>query len=119
MLSVVDEAHVAAADDQAAWSASFNELFMQVADAFGNVAVRRHGRAYLLGLLSQTERKNSWSLAEFAGDATPDGLQRLLNYSPWDQDGCRDALSRYVVRHLGDPAAVLVVDETGFLKKGK
>ena len=119
MLGVADEARVAAGEAHAAWSESFNELFMQVADVFGNVAVRRHGRAYLLGLLSQTERKNSWMLAEFAGDTSPDGLQRLLNYSPWDQDRCRDAVSRYVVRHLGDPAAVLAVDETGFLKKGK
>ena len=119
MLSVVDEPRVLATDSHAAWSESFSEMFARVAGVFGNAAVRRHGRAYLLGLLSQTERKNSWMLAEFAGDATPDGLQRLLNYSPWDQDGCRDALSRYVVRHLGDPAAVLAVDETGFLKKGK
>src|ERR1700689_3996610 len=119
MLNVVDEPRVLAGDGHAAWSESFNEMWMQVAGAFGNVAVRRHGRAYLLGLLSQTERKNSWMLAEFAGDVSPDGLQRLLNFSPWDQDACRDALSRYVVRHLGDPGAVLVVDETGFLKKGK
>jgi SRSO17 transposase len=119
MLSVVDGARAVADDGHAAWSESFNELFMQVGGAFGNVAVRRHGRAYLLGLLSQTERKNSWMLAEFAGDTSPDGLQRLLNYSPWDQDACRDALSRYVTRNLGDRAAVLAVDETGFLKKGK
>ena len=63
-----------------------------------------HGRAYLLGLLSQTERKNGWTLAEFAGDVSPDRLQRLLNFSPWDEDACRNALSRYVVRHLGDHA---------------
>ncbi|HET9974795.1 MAG TPA: IS701 family transposase [Streptosporangiaceae bacterium] len=94
-------------------------MFTQVAGEFSNAAVRRHGRAYLLGLLSQAERKNGWTLAEFAGDATPDGLQRLLNFSPWDEDGCRDALSRYVVSRLGDPGAVLAVDETGFLKKGK
>jgi SRSO17 transposase len=119
MLSVVDEARVLSVDGHAAWSESFNEAFAQVAGAFGNAAVRRHGRAYLLGLLSQTERKNSWSLAEFAGDVSPDGLQRLLNYSPWDEDACRDALSRYVVRHLGDAGAVLAVDETGFLKKGR
>jgi SRSO17 transposase len=50
---------------------------------------------------------------------SPDGLQRLLNFSPWDEDGCRDALRRYVVAHLGDPGAVLAVDETGFLKKGR
>ncbi len=119
MLSVVVEAGPVAADGHAAWSESFNELFARVAGEFGNAAVRRHGRAYLLGLLSQTERKNSWMLAEFAGDVSPDGLQRLLNFSPWDEDACRDALSRYVVRHLGDRAAVLAVDETGFLKKGR
>ena len=118
MLGVVDEARVLAGDAHAAWSESFNEMFAQVAGEFGNAAVRRHGRAYLLGLLSHTERKNSWSLAEFAGDVSPDGLQRLLNFSPWDEDGCRDAVRRYVVAHLGDPGAVLAVDETGFLKKG-
>src|SRR5712692_2750064 len=119
MLGVVDEARVLAGEAQAAWSESFNELFAQVAGEFRNAAVRRHGRAYLLGLLSQTERKNGWTLAEFAGDASPDGLQRLLNFSPWDQDACRDAVRWYVVRHLGDPGAVLAVDETGFLKKGR
>jgi len=119
MLAVVDEARVLAGEAHAAWSESFNELFAQVAGAFGNAAVRRHGRAYLLGLLSQTERKNGWTLAEFAGDVSPDGLQRLLNFSPWDEDACRDAVRRYVARQLGDPAAVLAVDETGFLKKGR
>jgi SRSO17 transposase len=119
MLAVMDEARVLAGEAHAAWSESFNELFAQVAGVFGNAAVRRHGRAYLLGLLSQSERKNSWTLAEFAGDVSPDGLQRLLNSPPWDQDACRDAVRRYAVRHLGDPGAVLAVDETGFLKKGK
>ena len=119
MLGVVDEARVRPGDGHAAWSESFNEMFLQVAGVFDNAAVRRHGRWYLLGLLSHAERKNSWWLAEFAGDASPDGMQRLLNYSPWDEDACRDALSRYVVRNLGDPAAVLAVDETGFLKKGR
>ena len=71
------------------------------------------------GCCRSTERKNSWWLAEFAGDASPDGMQRLLNFSPWDEDACRDALRRYVVANLGDPAAVLAVDETGFLKKGR
>jgi SRSO17 transposase len=119
MLTVVEDARVRAADGHAAWSESFNELFARVAGCFANAAVRRHGRAYVLGLLSQTERKNSWWLAEFAGDASPDGLQRLLNFSPWDEDACRDALCRYVVRELGDPGAVLAADETGFLKKGR
>ncbi len=119
MLSAVDEARVLAGDGHAAWSESFNELFAQVAGVFGNAAVRRHGRAYLLGLLSQAERKNGWTLAEFAGDVPPGGLQRLLNFSPWDEDACRDAIRRYAVARLGDPGAVLAVDETGFLKKGR
>jgi len=119
MLAVVDEARVLAGEAHAAWSESFNEMFAQAAGAFANAAVRRHGRAYLLGLLSQTERKNGWTLAEFAGDVSPDGLQRLLNFSPWDEDACRDAIGRYAVWRLGDPGAVLAVDETGFLKKGR
>lgn len=119
MLAVVDDARIAAGDGHAAWSESFNEMFMQVAGCFENAIVRRRGRAYLLGLLSRAERKNSWQLAEFAGEASPDGMQRLLNFSPWDEDAVRDALARYVVRAMGDPAAVLAVDETGFLKKGR
>ena len=119
MLAVVEDTRVQAADAHAAWSERFNEVFAQVAGCFANARVRRHGRSYLLGLLSQAERKTSWQLAEFAGDASPDGLQRLLNSSPWDEGACRDALCRYVVRELGDPAAVLAPDETGFLKKGR
>jgi SRSO17 transposase len=119
VLSVVDDARAVAGDGHAAWSESFNEMFMQVAGVFSNARVRRHGRAYLLGLLSGAERKNSWQLAEFAGEASPDGMQRLLNFSPWDEDAARDALARYAVRSMGDPAAVLAVDETGFLKKGR
>jgi SRSO17 transposase len=119
MLAVVDDARVRAGDGHAAWSESFNEMFAQVAGVFANAAVRRHGRAYLLGLLSHQERKNSWSLAEFAGDVSPDGMQRLLNFSPWSEDACRDAVRRYVTRNLGDAGAVLAVDETGFLKKGR
>jgi SRSO17 transposase len=77
------------------------------------------GGGYLLGLRSHQERKNSRSLSEFAGDATPDGMQRLLNFSPWDEDAGRDALARYVAARMGGPASVLAIDETGFLKKGR
>jgi SRSO17 transposase len=119
MLAVMEDTRSREADAHAAWSERFNELFAQVAGNFPNAKARRHGRAYLLGLLSQQERKTSWQLAEFAGDASPDGLQRLLNSAPWDEDACRDALCRYVIRELGDPAAVLAPDETGFLKKGR
>jgi SRSO17 transposase len=74
--------------------------------------------AYLRGLVSNVGRKNAWQLAEHAGEATPDGMQRLLATADWDPDLVGDDLRGYVVEQLGDPQAVLVVDETGFLKKG-
>ena len=73
---------------------------------------------YLLGLLSGAERKNSWTIAEQAGELTPDGMQRLLNFYRWDAEDVRDDLRSYVLEQLGDPAGVVVADETGFLKKG-
>jgi SRSO17 transposase len=73
---------------------------------------------YLRGLLSPVERKNGWQLAEQAGDATPDGVQRLLYNYRWDAGLVRDDLVGYVVEHLGCADAVVAVDETGFLKKG-
>jgi SRSO17 transposase len=105
--------------DPAGWLAGFDELFAEVvAPAFYRREPRLRARAYLLGLASGLERKNGWTLAEFAGDATPDGMQRLLNAAVWDQDAVRDALGRYVAAWLGDPAGVLIADETGFLKSG-
>ena len=94
-------------------------MFALVAGEFAQAQSRWRARGYLLGLLSRAERKNGWTIAEFAGDASPDGMQRLLNFYAWDADAVRDALARYVVSRLGDPAAVLVADETGFLKKGR
>src|ERR671917_1929096 len=73
---------------------------------------------YVLGLLSGAERKNSWTIAEQAGDLTPDGMQRLLNFYSWDADAVRDDLRGYVLDQLGDPSGVMVADETGFVKKG-
>ena|SRR5690242_7614035 len=64
-------------------------------------------------------RKNSWVIAEQAGEASPDGMQRLLNFYRWDADAVRDDLRGYVLDELGDPAGVVVADETGFLKKGR
>jgi SRSO17 transposase len=75
--------------------------------------------AYLRGLLSPAERKNSWQLADVSGDATPYAFQHLLRRALWDPDAVRDVLCRYVLQHLGDSEAVLVIDETGFLKKGR
>ncbi len=65
------------------------------------------------GLLDPLEKKNSWTLAEQAGEAIPDGMQRLLAYADWDADAVRDDVRVYVVEHLGDSTGVLVVDETG------
>jgi SRSO17 transposase len=89
-----------------------------VAGRFAQVQSRRRARWYLLGLLSGTERKNSWTISEQAGDLSPDGMQRLLNFYRWDADAVRDDLRGYVLSNLGDPAGVVVADETGFLKKG-
>jgi SRSO17 transposase len=100
------------------WAAELEALCERVAPRFHRVEVRRRAGAFLRGLLAGVERKNSWQLAEQAGAATPDGMQRLLNHARWDPDEVRDDLRGYVVEHLGDPGAVLVVDETGFLKKG-
>jgi transposase-like protein len=79
---------------------------------------KEKARAYLLGLLSRSERKNSWTIAELAGNATPDGMQRLLNQYFWSADDVRDDLRELITAELGDDRAVLAVDETGFLKKG-
>jgi SRSO17 transposase len=100
------------------WAAELEGLCERIAPRFHRVEVRRRTGAFLRGLLAGVERKNSWQLAEQAGDHTPDGMQRLLNHARWDADEVRDELRGYVVEHLGDPGAVLIVDETGFLKKG-
>jgi SRSO17 transposase len=100
------------------WRAGFEDMFALVAGRFAQVESRRRARMYVLGLLSGAERKNSWTIAEAAGDLTPDGMQRLLNFYSWDADVVRDDLRGYVLDQLGDPRGVMVADETGFLKKG-
>ena len=100
------------------WAARLQALHERIAGRFGRREPRQRALAYLKGLLGSVERKNGWQLAEYAGDATPDGVQRLLATYRWDADQVRDDLREYVVEHLGDPGAVLVVDETGFLKQG-
>ena len=105
--------------DPAGWLAGFDDMFAEVvAPAFFRREPRLRARGYLLGLVSGLERKNGWTLAEFAGDATPDGMQRLLAAARWDADVVRDALARYVAGRLGSDRGVLVADETGFLKAG-
>ena len=101
------------------WTAELETLWEKVAPRFGRVEVRHRAGGLLRGLLSAAERKNGWQLAEQAGDTTPDGMQRLLATADWDPDLVRDDLRGYVVEHLGDPQAVLVVDETGSSKGHK
>ena len=89
-----------------------------MAGRFARVATRRRARGFLFGLLGDLPRKNCWSIAEHAGDTDPHGMQYLLGRAVWDTDGVRDDLRDYVTTGLGDSDAVLVVDETGDLKKG-
>jgi SRSO17 transposase len=105
--------------DPARWQAGFDELMGRVAGRFARVEPRRRARAFLLGLLAGLPRTNCWTLAEHAGDASPDGMQHLLARARWDADAVRDDLRGYVTDHLGDQDAVLVVDETGDVKKGR
>ena len=102
----------------AAWEADFAAVVGRIEPRFARAEARRHAADYLRGLLGRVERKNGWQLAEAVGDATPYGLQQFLYRATWDPDAVRDDLRAYVVAHLGDPQGVLVVDETGFLKKG-
>jgi len=100
------------------WAVGLEQVLERIGPRFARAEPRARAGVYLRGLLSAAERKNGWTLAEQAGDRTPDAMQRLLNHADWDADAVRDDLRDYVVEHLGDDAAVLVVDETGFLKKG-
>jgi SRSO17 transposase len=104
--------------DPARWMEQFDDLMGRVAGRFARVEPRRRARAFVLGLLSGLRRKNCWTIAEQAGDATPDGMQHLLAAARWDADAVRDDVRAYVAEHLGSLDAVLVVDETGDLKKG-
>jgi SRSO17 transposase len=100
------------------WAVELERVGSRIAPRFARVEPRRRALAYLRGLLAPVERKNGWQLAEAAGDPTPDGMQDFLGRMRWDADQVRDDLQAYVVEHLGDPGAVLVLDETGFVKKG-
>jgi SRSO17 transposase len=100
------------------WAEELDCVHARLGPRFVRSEPRQRVRLYLAGLLSPVERKNGWQLAEQAGEATPTGMQRVLSGSQWDADAVRDDLRAYVVEHLGDPEAVLVIDESGFLKKG-
>ncbi len=99
--------------DVMGWSVELDGVVDRIAPRFGRAEPRRRAGAYLRGLLAPVERKNGWQLAEAVGDATPDGVQEFLSRVSWDADAVRDDLRAYVVEHLSDPGAVLVLDETG------
>ena len=95
-----------------------DELLTRTGSRFRRVEPRRRARAFVLGLLAELPRKNCWTIAEHAGDPSPDGMQHLLARAKWDAGGVRDDVRGYVTGHLGDPGAVLVTGETGDIKKG-
>jgi SRSO17 transposase len=100
-------------------AAYLHDLERRLAPYFERAEPRQRVMAYLRGLLSPAERKNSWQLADISGDATPYAFQHLLRRALWDPEAVRDELRHYIMQHLGDAKAVLVLDETGFLKKGR
>jgi len=113
-------AAVAAADsvDLDRWQAAFSEVIDRIAPRFARYEPLRHAAGLIQGLVSGLDRKNCWTIAEHRGESTPDGLQHLLARAKWDADAVRDDLRGYVVDNFGDPGAILVVDETGDVKKG-
>lgn len=100
------------------WNDELEELFLRAGHRFRRVEPRRRMRDYIRGLLGPVGRKNGWQLAGYAGHRTPDRLQRLLNSARWDADELRDDLQHYVAERLGEPDGILILDDTGFLKKG-
>src|SRR4029453_7373907 len=102
------------------WSKTLGELHRRIGHRFARSEARQRVKRYLLGLLGRVERKNGWQLAEAIGERDPQGVQRLLNSAKWDADEVRDDLREWGGEHVGEGAkGVLIVDETGFLKKGK
>lgn len=101
------------------WSRALGKLHQRIGHRFARSEARERVKRYLLGLLGRVERKNGWQMAETIGEHDPQGVQRLLNAAKWDAEEVRDDLREYVVEHLADEeTGVLIVDETGFLKKG-
>ncbi|WP_412102001.1 transposase [Kitasatospora purpeofusca] len=106
------------ASEPAPWDRELEELLLRVGVHFGRVEPRRRMRDYVRGLLGPVGRKNGWQLAEYAGHSTPGGLQHLLAGARWNADEIRDEIQRYVAEHLGEADGVLIIDDTGFVKKG-
>src|SRR6266581_7280464 len=102
----------------ARWAQALARLHARFAPRFVRPEPRRRALAYLQGLMSSIERKNGWQLAEHAREATPYGMQRLLSQAVWDTDGVRDDLRTFVLQQLGSSPLTVVIDESGFLKRG-
>lgn len=100
------------------WAEEITAVGQRIGRHFARSEPRRRAVGYLRALLSDAQRKNGWQLAEFLGDATPDGVQHLLARADWDAEAVRDDLLVYAQQNLGAADGVLIVDETGFLKKG-
>ena len=100
------------------WGGELRVLHNRLRQYFVRSEARDRAIEYLQGLLSEVKRKNGWQLAEQAGEATPDGMQRLLNSAVWNADAVRDELQRYIIEHVAEADGIVVVDETGFLKQG-
>jgi SRSO17 transposase len=101
------------------WGQELERLHARIAPRFARPEPHRRALAYLKGIVSSIERKNGWQLAEYAGEARPDGMQRLLGSAVWDADLVRDDLRSSILERLGDPQAVVVIDETSVRKRGK
>ena len=101
------------------WGDELEDVFARVAGRFSRVEPRKRAFAYVRGLLAPLERRNGWTLAEQAGDASPDGMQTLLCSPAWDSDAVRDDVRDLVVERIGAPDGVLIADDTGFAKKGR
>jgi SRSO17 transposase len=102
----------------ASWTAGWEEIQERLGPRFARAEQRQRVRRYVEGRLRPVERKNGWQVAEYGGAARPYGMQRVLADAKWDADAVRDDLCAYVLAHLSDPRAVLVIDETGLLKQG-
>src|SRR3712207_3965419 len=101
------------------WSDMLADVHARIAHRFARAEARERVARYLAGLLGRVERKNGWQLAEAIGEPEPRGVQRLLSDASWDAEGVRDDLRTYVVEYLAEPeSGVLIVDDTGFVKKG-
>jgi SRSO17 transposase len=104
--------------DVTVWADELDQVMERIGPRFMRLEARQRARQYLQGLLSPAERKNGWQLAEMVGDSTPYGLQQFLYRGAWEANALRDDLRQYVAAALGDEEAVLIIDETGFVKKG-